>query len=158
MVNDNVPLSYITKASKKNLDASFGAFHEDWIGTLKFPVKQYVINNILTEDVPLEEKNIMEFNHFENLDNTNIPNYYFCNQKYSTSGGYNGPGYEMLVKDLQLASISSGYRINRNGNRTLKNSLVGARRLSCKRCQSYRGKADSRQSEEYRTMSFNNNK
>ena len=39
----------------------------------------------------------------------------------------------MLVKDLQLASISSGYRINRIGNRTLKNGLVGARRLSCKR-------------------------
>ncbi len=158
MVNDNVPLSYITKALKKKLDTSFGTFHEDWIGTLNFPVKQYVINNILTEDVPLEEKNIMEFVHFENKDNTNIPNYYFCNEKYSTSGGYNGPGYEMLVKDLQLASISSGYRINMNGNRTLKNSLVGARRLSCKRCQSYRGKTDSRQSEEYRTMSFNNNK
>ena len=75
MVNDNAPLSYITKTLKKNLDASFGAFHEDWIGTLNFPVKQYIINNILTEDVPLEEKNIMEFTHFENKDNTNIPNY-----------------------------------------------------------------------------------
>ena len=158
MVTDNVPLSYITKALKKKLDTSFGAFHEDWIGTLNFQVKQYVINNILTEDVPLEQKNIMEFVHFETKDNTNIPNYYFCKEKYSTSGGYDGPGYEMLVKDIQLASISSGYRINRNGNRPLKNSLVGARRLSCKRCQSYRGKTDSRQSEEYRTMSFNNNK
>ena len=97
MVNNNVPLSYITKALKKNLDASFGAFHEDWIGTLNFPVKQYVINNILREDITLEEKIMIKFTHFENKDNTGIPNYYFCNQKYFTSGGYNGPGYEMLV-------------------------------------------------------------
>ena len=40
----------------------------------------------------------------------------------------------------------------------MKNSEVGARRLSCKRCQSYRGQVAARQSEKYRKESFNNNK
>ena len=158
MINDNVPLPYITKAMKNNLDVSFETFHDDWTGLLVFPVRQYSDENMFSDDIPLQEKNILEYIHFEHRENLTIPNYYFCNQKYPTDGGFNGAGYDKLVNDLQLASISNGYRINKNGNRTLKNSEVGARRLSCKRCQSYRGQVAARQSEKYRKESFNNNK
>ena len=122
------------------------------------PVRQYSDQNLCSDDIPLQEKKIIEYIHFENWENLSIPNYYFCNKKYSTDGGYNGIGYDRLVNDLQLAAISSGYKINKNGNQTLKNSAIGTRRLSCKRCQSYSGKIDARQSEKYRKESFNNNK
>ena len=38
MINDNVPLPYITNAMKNNFDASFTTFNEDWIGITGFHV------------------------------------------------------------------------------------------------------------------------
>ena len=65
MINDNVPLPYITKAMKNNLDVSFETFHDDWTGLLVFPVRQYSDENMFPDDIPLQEKNIMEYIHFE---------------------------------------------------------------------------------------------
>ena len=94
MINDNVPLPYITNAMKNNFDASFTTFNEDWIGITGFHVWQYSVQNIFSDNVPLKENNIMEYIHFANKNNFSLPNYYFCKQKYSTDGGYNGKGYK----------------------------------------------------------------
>ena len=116
MINDNVPLSCITNAMKNNVGISFETFHEDWTGLLVFPDRQYSDQNLFSDNIHLQKKNIIEYIHFENRENQSIPNYYFCNKKYPSYRGYNGVGYDKLVNDLQLAAISSGYRINKNGN------------------------------------------
>ena len=66
-------------------------------------------NNMLPENVLLEDKNITKYIHYQNQKIFSIPNYYFCDNKYLTSGGFDGPGHDKLVKDLQISSISSGY-------------------------------------------------
>ena len=43
---------------------------------------------MFSDNVPLQQKNIIEYIHFENKENFSIPNYYFCDQKYPTDGGY----------------------------------------------------------------------
>ncbi len=109
LIKNNLTSAYITKAVKNHIDISFETFNVDWVGHLIFPVRQYSEENILSEIVPLEDRSITEYIHYQNRENFSIPNYYFCNIKYPTAGGFNGPGYDKLVKDLQMSSISNGY-------------------------------------------------
>ena len=61
-----MPLPYITKQKKYNLNVSFSTFNGDWVGTLVSPVQQYKVENMLSDSVLLEEKNIIKYIHFDN--------------------------------------------------------------------------------------------
>ena len=126
--------------------------NQDWAGKIMF--KSFKLANRT-----LEFNNIIQYVGRQNKVVPGSCNIYFDPNKYPTAGGFNGSGFQELVKDLQIASIETGgFSLNKAGTTRLKDDLKGCFRFSCSRCEIYRGNPYERSNLNYRKLSFRNDK
>lgn len=124
----------------------------DWKGTLDFPCMRTI------QEIP-KSRNILRFIGRHNPLEELASNLYFDPSVYTTVDGFKGAGFQQLVKDLQVASITTGgFPITKTGTTRLKDDLNGCFRLSCFRCQTYRGNRYERYGMAFRKLSFHNNR
>ena len=91
----------------------------DWKGTLDFPCMRTI------QEIP-QSRNILRFLGRHNPLEELTSNLYFDPSVYTTVDGFKGAGFQQLVKDLQVASITTGgFPITKTGTTRLKDDLNG---------------------------------
>ena len=150
-LKQNVSSNIATASIQDYIDYSFKLLSNDWIGKIIFPV--YYGNNTI------HRRNIVKY--IGNPETWhNHPNFYFPIKTYDPKDkGFDSLGFLSLVKDLQRAAIrTGGFQLTKTGKTFSKGNLNGYYRLSCSRCQTYRGNSTVRQDLKYRNVSFRNDR
>ena len=151
LLNSSIPNTTVTSSLQDMIQITLDSAFSDWRGSLMF-------NSRLEDENIFKDHDII---HFVGKA-TSIPTpkkVYFCPNKYPPENDFKCKGFKLLMSDLQVAAIKTGgYEITGTGTFRHKSNKKGCYRLSCYRCQTYRGDRNSRSNLSYRKSSFNNDR
>lgn len=151
LISQKVPRDRIASSICDYIDATLSDENNDWYGSLPFKC-------CTSTDASVISRDIVQYVGGKKL-NKNKPTFHFCPTTYPIRGGFSGEGFQLLVKDLQRLSIKKGgFTLIRTGNRSYLGNPNGTYRLSCHRCQLYRGNVHDRSNMDFRNVSFSNDR
>ena len=128
--------------------------YDDWSAPIMFP--QYKdkkkIHNDIARFVPKEFKQLTNSASFQQS--------YFPLEEYPILNGYDGEGFRTLCRDIQRASVLSGFHIVKNGLHPVRRlNLSKVQKLCCAHSRRYVSQQKSKTlSTPYRKSSYHQNR